>query len=252
LKYEQQHEWKERIEKALRKCITRIEKEQDTDGGWKGGGWAPVLQSALADQALESAKDMGFQVDSVVMNRSKYYQKGNFDTATKSAVTGKAAGVMLYSLSSTTRSSAKEAKKAKQVLEKAKKEGKVKDDKVNAENLLAAGVGSVEARELEAAYNINMSTQSQSVNENVMEGFGSNGGEEMISYLMTGESIFLQGGDDWKKWYENMSKKIIGIQKQDGSWEGHHCITSPVFCTAAALLILSIHNDMTIAFEKGF
>ena len=87
-----------------------------------------MLQSALADQALESAKDLGLKVDSVVLNRSKYYQKGNFDTATKSAVTGKAAGVMLYSLSSTTRSSAKEAKKAKQVLEKAKKEGKSDDD----------------------------------------------------------------------------------------------------------------------------
>ena len=252
LKYEQQHDWKDRIEKALQKCINRIEKEQDKDGGWKGGGWAPVLQSALADQALESAKDMGYKVDTAVLNRSKYYQKANFDTATKSAITGNAAGVMLYSLSSTTRSSAKEAKKAKQLVDKAKKEGKVKDDKVTSENLVAAGMGSVEARELEAAYNINLSTQNQSTNENIMQGFGSNGGEEMISYLMTGDSIFLQGGDEWKKWYENMSKKIISIQKQDGSWEGHHCITSPVFCTAAALLILSINNEMAIAFEKGF
>jgi hypothetical protein len=51
-----------------------------------------------------------------------------------------------------------------------------------------------------------------------MEGFGSNGGEELISYLMTGESILLQGGEEWKKWYESMSKKIITIQKKDGSW----------------------------------
>jgi hypothetical protein len=53
-----------------------------------------------------------------------------------------------------------------------------------------------------------------------MEGFGSNGGEELISYLMTGESIIMQGNsNEWKKWYENMSKKIISIQKQDGSWK---------------------------------
>ena len=252
LKYEQQHTWKERIEKALQKCISRIEKEQDSDGGWKGGGWAPVLQSALADQALESAKDLGFKVDTTVMNRSKNYQKGNFDTATKSAVTGKAAGVMLYSLSSTTRSSAKEAKKAKQIVEKAKKEGKLKDDKVTSSNLVEAGVSPVEAKEMEAAYNINSNAQVQSMDARVMQGFGSNGGEEFISFLMTGESLFLQGGEEWKKWYDNTSKMIISIQKKDGSWEGHHCITSPVFCTAAALLILSIHNDMAIAFEKGF
>jgi hypothetical protein len=49
-----------------------------------------------------------------------------------------------------------------------------------------------------------------------------------------------------------MSKKIISIQKNDGSWEGHHCITSPVFCTAVALLILSIHNDLDLSFQDTF
>jgi len=244
LKYEQQHAWKQRIEKALQKCVSRIEKEQDNDGGWKDGGWAPVLQSALADQALESANDAGVTVDSAVLKKSKAYQKSNFDTATKSAITGKAAGVVLYSLSSTTRSSAKEANKAKQIVEQAKKEGKLKkDDKVNADNLSAAGVSPSQAKEMEAAYFINENSKSQSTREDVMQGFGSNGGEELISYLMTGESIIMQGGKEWNSWYENMSKKIIAIQKKDGSWEGHHCITSPVFCTAAALLVLSIHND---------
>jgi hypothetical protein len=245
LKYHQQHALKPRIEKALQKCVTRIEQQQDSDGGWKGGGWAPVLQSALADQALESAQDVGIKVDTVVMKRSKTYQKGNFDTATQSAVTGKSAGIMLYSLSSTTRSSAKEAKKAKEFVDKAKNDGRLRaDDKVNAQSLVASGVAPAEARELEAAYNINMNTKNQSVREDVMQGFGNNGGEEFISYLLTGEAIVLEGGDAWKQWYEGMSKKIISIQLKDGSWEGHHCITSPVFCTAAALLILSIHNDI--------
>jgi hypothetical protein len=85
-----------------------------------------------------------------------------------------------------------------------------------------------------------------------MEGFGSNGGEELMSYLMTGESILMQGGNEWKQWYETMSKKIMAIQNNDGSWEGHHCITSPVFCTATALLILSIHDDMDNTTLHGF
>ena len=253
LKYHQQHVWKERIEKALQKCVTRIEKEQDGDGSWKGGGWAPVLQSALADQALESAKEAGANVNDEVLNKSKTYQKSNFDTATKSAVTGKAAGIMLYSLSSTTRSSAKEAKKAKGLLSKAKQEGKLKaEDELSEENLVKAGATPAEAKELVTANMINQSTQDQSTNNEVMSGYGSNGGEELLSYLMTGESIMMQGGEAWKKWYDDMSKRILSIQKRDGSWEGHHCITSPVFCTATALLILSIHNDMDITIQKGF
>jgi hypothetical protein len=249
LKHQDNHAWKARIQKALEKCVRRIEKEQDTDGGWKGGGWAPVLQSALADHALESAKDAGIKVDSTVMLKSKGYQKGNFDTATKSAVTGKAAGVMLYSLSSTTRSSAKEARKAKAIIEQGKREGKLKqEDQLDEASLIKAGATPSEAKELVAANMINEQSKSQSTRNDVMEGFGSNGGEELISYLMTGESIIMQGNaNEWKQWYDGMSKKILAIQKQDGSWQGHHCITSPVFCTAAALLILSIQEDLQLS-----
>ncbi|HEY6073592.1 MAG TPA: hypothetical protein VIV15_09420, partial [Anaerolineales bacterium] len=32
---------KRRIEKALDKCVARIQKGQDRDGSWKDGGWAP-------------------------------------------------------------------------------------------------------------------------------------------------------------------------------------------------------------------
>jgi len=241
---------KKRIEKALDKCVTRIQKGQDTDGSWKDGGWAPVLQSALANNALESADDVGRKVDSSVLDRSRKYQSGNFDTKTNSVMTGKAAGVMLYGLSSTTRASAKEAKKAQDLVDKAKKEGKIKDNTVTEENLKAAGVASPDAKELMTAYGINKSSQKQALREDVMQGFGNNGGEEFMSFLMTGESIMMQGGNDWKKWYDMMSGKIVNIQNQDGSWNGHHCITSPVFCTATCLLILSIHNDMQFSMQQ--
>jgi hypothetical protein len=78
----------------------------------------------------------------------------------------------------------------------------------------------------------------------VMDGFGSNGGEEFISYLQTGESMIIGKDQSWKNWYENMSGRLLNIQNEDGSWNGHHCITSPVFCTATCLLILSINNDI--------
>ena len=235
---------KKRIEKALDKCVIRIQKGQDVDGSWKDGGWAPVLQSALANNALESAGEVGINVDTTVMNRSRKYQNSNFDVSTNSVLTGKAAGVMLYGLSSTTRASAKESRRAKDLITKAKQEGKIKDDKVTEMNLRAAGVTVTDAKELVTAYSINQASQQQALREDVMQGFGTNGGEEFMSYLMTGESMLMQGGNDWKKWYDGMTGKLVNIQNGDGSWNGHHCITSPVFCTGTCLLILSIHNDM--------
>jgi hypothetical protein len=77
-----------------------------------------------------------------------------------------------------------------------------------------------------------------------MEGFGSNGGEEFLSYLQTGEGMIVSKDNDWKKWYDNISGRLLTIQNQDGSWNGHHCITSPVFCTATCLLVLSVNNDI--------
>ena len=241
---------KKRVEKALDKCVARIQSGQDKDGSWKDGGWAPVLQSALANNALESADDVGRKVDKEVMKRSRDYQNGNFNTNTNSAVTDKAAGVMLYGLSSTTRASAKESKRAQDLVDKAKREGKIKDNKITEENLRQAGVDLPEAKQLVTAYSINKASQEQSVREDVMSGFGNNGGEEFMSFLMTGESMMMQGGDNWKKWYDMMSGKLVNIQNNDGSWNGHHCITSPVFCTATCLLILSIHKDMQFSIQQ--
>ena len=240
---------KKRIEKALDKCIGRMQKGQDVDGGWKDGGWAPVLQSALANNALESAEDLGRKVDTAVLNKSRQYQNGNFDLKTNSTLTGKSAGVMLYSLSSTTRASAKDAKKAKDLIEKARKEGKIKDDKVTEENLRSAGASSTEAKTLVTGYSINEASRKVALRDDVMNGFGSNGGEEFLSYLMTGESMVMQGGEDWKKWYDMITGKLVNVQGQDGSWNGHHCITSPVFCTGTCLMILSIQKDMQFSMQ---
>jgi len=231
-------------------CIAKIQQTQNTNGAWADGGWAPVLQSALANNALESADEVGRKVDTSVLRRSREYQKFNFNADTKSAITGDAAGVMLYSISSTARASAKDAQKAEVVIAQAKKQGKLaKDAKVTEENLVTAGLGASESKNFTTAYKVNEAAKSEAVKDEVMSGFGNNGGEEFLSFLMTGESMLMQGGDSWKKWYDMMSGKLVNIQNQDGSWNGHHCITSPVFCTATCLLILSIHNDMQFSMQ---
>ena len=242
---------KKRVEQALNKCVNKIQRGQDADGSFKDGGWAPVLQSALANNALESAKDAGMDVNESTLERSREYQKKNYDVKTNSAVTGKAAGVMLYSLSSTARASAKEAKQAVDKIEKAKKDGKLPERAaVNEENLVIAGYTKAEAQKFATAYKVKKAATARAQNDDVMEGFGSNGGEEFLSYLMTGESLVMDGGNEWEKWFTKMSGRLLQIQNNNGSWSGHHCITSPVFCTATCVLILSVNKDMEFRMQN--
>ena len=101
------------------------------------------------------------------------------------------------------------------------------------------------------AYEVYNSAKVQAQRDDVMDGFGSNGGEEFLSYLQTGESMVIGKDNSWQQWYDNISGRMLKIQNNDGSWNGHHCITSPVFCTATSLLILSINNDIEKLIEIG-
>src|SRR5204863_6372266 len=71
-----------------------------------------------------------------------------------------------------------------------------------------------------------------------VQGFGSNGGEEFLSFLNISEALLLKGGTSWKKWDKAMTESLTRVQDKDGSWSGHHCITGKTFCTATALLVL--------------
>jgi hypothetical protein len=237
-----------RLKNAVQKCVTKIEKAQDNNGATKGGGWAPVLQSAFAVNALELAEANDIKVDSTKLSFARTYQKKNF--ANGSASTTDAAGVLLYSVSGNARATAKEKRKVKEVLKTAKAAGKIKDDKnITAENLQQAGLSVNESQELTTAYKMNSYANTTAQDKSVLNGFGNNGGEEFVSFLMTGESLIIAGEEEWKKWYENTSTILSNIQNNDGSWQGHHCITSPVFCTATCLLILGIDKDLS-QYEK--
>lgn len=69
-------------------------------------------------------------------------------------------------------------------------------------------------------------------------GFGSNGGEEFLSFLNIGEMLVIKAGKDWTDWDGKMQEMLPKAQDKDGSWSGHHCITGKTFCTASALLVL--------------
>jgi hypothetical protein len=71
-----------------------------------------------------------------------------------------------------------------------------------------------------------------------VRGFGSNGGEEFLSFMNISETLVVKGGKDWQDWDGKMQEMIPRAQDKDGSWSGHHCITGKTFCTAGALLVL--------------
>lgn len=236
---------KDRVVKCNNKCLVKIQRAMADNGSIKGAGWAGVLQSSFATNAMETAKDKGLKVDEIKLEKAKEYQKGNFDLETNTPETSEGAGVMLYSLSSTTRSSAKDAREAKEYVAKAKREGKISADApVSIQSLKKSGLSESEALRYGTAYAVNQAAKQQAQRDDVMDGFGSNGGEEFLSYLQTGEGLIMGKDVDWKKWYSNITGRLVKIQNDDGSWNGHHCITSPVFCTATALLILSVNNDV--------
>ena len=243
---------KKRIERALDICVSKIESATDASGRQMGAGWAGVLQSGLATSALEAAQAVGADVDEEVMERSKNYQKGNYDEKTGSVKTEDGAGIMLYAVSGSVRGSAKEARKAQAAINKAKRDGKLDEDaEVNTDNLRKLGFSENEAMEYATSYNVYQSAKKTAQREDVLNGFGNNGGEEFLSFLQTGESLLVNDDKDWKEWYDDMSGRILKIQNQDGSWNGHHCITSPVFCTATSVLLLTVENDIDFLKKVG-
>jgi hypothetical protein len=237
---------------ALNKCVAIIQRSQNADGSVQGNGWAGVLQSSYAASALESAKFQGAQVDEVALRKAQDNQKANFDVSSGSAVLDQAAGVTLYAVSGSTRNSAKEAREVKDVLEKAKKEGKVADSApVSVDALEDAGYSRTEAERLNTSYQVYNAAKVQAQADNVISGFGNNGGEEFLSFLQTGESLVIGKDNTWRNWYQQTTGRLVEIQNNDGSWNGHHCITSPVFCTATSLLILSVNNDIEQLLAQG-
>ncbi|MBX3431892.1 MAG: hypothetical protein KF847_00965 [Pirellulales bacterium] len=235
-----------RTDKALDVCLTKLQKSQSANGAWnEGGGWAPVLQSSLACSALELAAAGGKQVDKDVLQKARDYQKGNYDSDSGRTESSAAAGVDLYAFNGAFRGNAADAAAAEQVVERAKAEGKVAASApVSEESIRQSGVtDEVQVRRLAAAAVQNRSQIDRLNDEKLLAGFGNNGGEEFLSYLMTSETLVIAGGEKFAEWQKKMEERLAKIQNNDGSWAGHHCITSPVFCTAAVVQCLTTDRD---------
>lgn len=123
-----------------------------------------------------------------------------------------------------------EAAKAKEVLKDAKATGEQKKQAQESIDKLAAAEKANDGVQRQLAATVK--------DERFVAGFGSNGGEEFLSFMNISETLVLKGGQDWTAWDAKMRAGLEKAQDQSGSWSGHHCITGKTFCTSAALLVL--------------
>jgi hypothetical protein len=108
-----------------------------------------------------------------------------------------------------------------------------KDERARAKRQLAE-IADAEKVQLEAQ----AAVVSRLGDRQFLAGFGSNGGEEFLSYMNIAESLVVKGGHEWRRWDSEMTANLNRVQNDDGSWSGHHCITGRTFCTSTALLVL--------------
>ena len=224
---------------AAEQVIRKMEKNQGKDGKWAGAGWANALSQGLAVKALNCAARSNIVVDEKVREKAEELARGQFDKTTKSVASGGSAGVELYargaqlsSLQESANTNAYQAPLAALELRVAEADG---DGEKVAQAVKKLERFEGNEKDLAEAQDALIQRLDD---KQFIAGFGSNGGEEFLSYLMIGESLVIKGGDKWKSWDKSISQNLNRIQNSDGSWSGHHCITGRTFCTSAALMVL--------------
>jgi hypothetical protein len=257
---------------SLEKTVAKIEKNQKEDGTFAGNnGWASIFSQGLASKGLNRASQAGVKLAPESLGRAENnaiasidLKGGTFKDGGAGGVGGGAvamapvggrvgglafgaaapmaaaptdAGVRLYGVSNQTaalqeasNTNKAEEKRAREILASKtaseREKQKARDD--------IDRFGKVEqARQIAVK-----SVVDQLGDRRFVQGFGSNGGEEFLSYLNIAETLVVKGGTEWEKWDKSMTENLNRIQNQDGSWSGDHCITGRTFCTASALLVL--------------
>jgi hypothetical protein len=244
-----------RLVAALDKVVAKIERHQREDGTWSHeGGWAPVLCQALACKGLNRAKQVGAKVTDKTLARAERYAAANFDRERGGfAAPGLGGagfgggglglgglgggGVPLYTqggqLGGLQDSINTNRQLKDSVSQVAKSRNAGEKEKAKAQDQLRRFDEAEKVQE-EAAKSI----LKQLDNKEFIQGFGSNGGEEFLSYMNISETLLAKGGKEWQKWDKQVSENLERIQNKDGSWSGDHCITGRTFCTASTLLVL--------------
>jgi len=239
-----------RVAAALEKVLDKIDRNQREDGTWDKQGWAPVLSQSMASKAINRAAQKGARVSDRVRVRAEGYARRQFDKRSGKFRGEGSPGVELYSsagnlgaMQESDNTNVQQEVQARAVLARPRSDKERKQAQATLQRIegnrkdLQQAQGNVIGR-LE--------------DKRFVSGFGSNGGEEFLSYMSIGESLVVKGGPAWEKWDKSITQNLNRIQNNDGSWTGHHCITGRTFCSAAALLVLTVDRaPVPVAAKMG-
>ncbi len=279
----------EAVAVALNRVLAKIKGHQKADGTWDNKtGWAPILAQSMAGKGINRASQAGAVVEAELLAKTEGAAQAQFAqakatilasaapaapaagaagpeaSATRPAVavastggrTAKpmaggagSAGVELYDrasslsvLQDSVNTNATKAAALKAICETSKDPAKVAEARDTLKRFEVATLACADAKQAVVA---------RLDDKGFVAGFGSNGGEEFLSYMNIAESLVLQGGAEWKKWDDAMTANLGRVQNDDGSWTGHHCITGRTFCTSTALLVLLADRTPVPTQAKG-
>ncbi|HWU87532.1 MAG TPA: hypothetical protein VN253_09670, partial [Kofleriaceae bacterium] len=210
-----------RLDAALKKVVRKVEKNQRDNGSWDDKGWAPVLSQALAAKGMNRAAQGGAQVSKQVLMRIEEQAKRGQMSATGSA------GVGLYgeaAASANIRDDAETKKaKASSLKQKAAKStpspmSQSPDAPSKAEIAAADAEASAATKD---AVDKERALVARLQDASFIQGFGNNGGEEFLSYLLISETLVQSGGQEWARWDGAITQLVDKVQNEDGSWTGH-------------------------------
>jgi hypothetical protein len=218
-----------RVKSALATVLDKIERNQSGDGTWDNQGWAPVLAQSMAGKGMNRARQMGFDVSLEALEAT--------DDFTAAGASGPgSAGVPLYS------SAAGLGVVQDLNNTNAQREGGLRFIAENGPTPVEREEAQKELKKIEDYREVGRKAKADVIGRlddpSFVAGFGSNGGEEFLSYMNISESLVVDADDAWRRWDGWVGDNLNRVQNQDGSWTGHHCITGRTFCTAAALLTL--------------
>lgn len=251
-----------RLVAGLDKAVGKITKNQKEDGTFaNNAGWAPVLSQGIANKALSRARQNGVEVKDEVLARvlkqsemslagkggteaigidaPGFATKGTEDFARGGLARPAAgdAGVALYGRSAAATNFQDYENAAKIDVEKARELLKKPDAKPEDRKQAEAKIEQFDKVVKQNAEN-RVEIANQARDARFVAGFGSNGGEEFLSFLNISEMLLVKADKDWLDWDGKMQEMLPKVQDEDGGWSGHHCITGRTFCTSAALLVL--------------
>jgi len=252
------------VDLALHKVLGKIERHQKQDGSFEGQGWAPILAQAMSGKGINRARQAGARVSDATLARAESgaklaFQSMSGPTSGRYARSGGMAGMgsgMMGSAGVELYSRAASVGVLQDSVNTGKLEAKdLRDKAANAKDPKARADAGRKLAKLAEAEQVQGQAQAAIVERlddaRFVAGFGSNGGEEFLSYMNIAESLVVKGGDEWKRWDVKMTANLDRAQNGDGSWSGHHCITGRTFCTASALLVLMADRTPISAQAEG-